>query len=80
MRGSVIFLNFTEGDGLVLEVAQQQLQIRDLAQFDIGGEAHAHLEGKSLAAFDLQLLAGERNCGGIAVFIPLFLLVGWQGV
>ena len=45
LRELVIFLNLTEGVGLVLEVADQELKVSYLTQLDVCREAHAHLQG-----------------------------------
>ncbi|QNI86777.1 hypothetical protein SynROS8604_00106 [Synechococcus sp. ROS8604] len=38
------------------------------------------MKRKVFSAFEFELLAGQRDCGGISIFVTLFLLVWWQGI
>ena len=46
---------------LVLEFSQQQLQIRHLAQLDVGRQAHPHLQGQRRSALEPLLLIIQLN-------------------
>ena len=44
-----------------MKFSQQQLEIGNLAQLDVCGEAHAHLQGQGGSALELQLLVIKLN-------------------
>lgn len=70
----------SQGVGLVLEVAEQKLQVSDFPQFNVGREAHTHLKGQPSPTLELQLLAGQLDRGWEAVVLPLLLGIRGQGV
>ena len=63
-----------------LESAQQQLQIGDFAQLDVGRETHPHLQRQRRTTFELQRLLIKLHRDREAEFLALLLRIRRQSV